>query len=61
MLFFKMVGFFFLLVFNDTEIFQVQHEQNKGKCGPCGDDYSIPQPRPNENGGKYGTGLIVKQ
>lgn len=39
---------------------QVQHDQNQGKCGLCGDDYSMSQPRPNENGGRYGTGIIVK-
>lgn len=38
---------------------QVQ-QQNKGRCGPCGDDYRDPQPRANENGGLYGTGTIVK-
>ncbi|CAL1678311.1 unnamed protein product [Lasius platythorax] len=35
-------------------------KSNGGKCGLCGDDYKMPQPRPNENGGKYGTGTIVK-
>ncbi|XP_039312890.1 uncharacterized protein LOC105197030 [Solenopsis invicta] len=34
--------------------------KNGGKCGLCGDDYTMPQPRPNENGGTYGTGTIVK-
>ncbi|XP_034936365.1 uncharacterized protein [Chelonus insularis] len=33
---------------------------NKGKCGVCGDNYSNKQPRSNENGGRYGTGTIVK-
>lgn len=26
----------------------------------CGDDYSLSQPRPNEIGGKFGQGVIVK-
>lgn len=34
--------------------------QNGGKCGLCGDDYSLSQPRPNEIGGKFGQGVIVK-
>ncbi|XP_043285754.1 uncharacterized protein [Venturia canescens] len=36
------------------------HKQNKGKCGECGDNWVLPRPRPNENGGKYGRGVIVK-
>lgn len=35
--------------------------KNGGKCGECGDDYSSPRPRPNENGGVYGTGIIVQK
>ena len=34
-------------------------EANDGKCGVCGDDYNDPQPRANENGGKYGQGVIA--
>ncbi|KAH8417173.1 hypothetical protein KR222_005894 [Zaprionus bogoriensis] len=34
--------------------------QNGGKCGLCGDDYSLSQPRPNELGGSFGQGVIVK-
>ncbi|XP_015171788.1 PREDICTED: uncharacterized protein LOC107064049 isoform X2 [Polistes dominula] len=41
--------------------FQIQYQQNNGHCGECGDDWSLPRPRPNENGGIYGTGLIVKE
>lgn len=33
---------------------------NDGKCGLCGDDYSLPRPRPNELGGRYGQGTIVQ-
>lgn len=38
---------------------QVQYQINGGKCGPCGDDWRDPVPRGNENGGKYGNGIIV--
>ncbi|XP_017883005.2 uncharacterized protein LOC108626699 [Ceratina calcarata] len=34
---------------------------NKGKCGVCGDNYAMPRPRPNENGGIYGNSTIVKK
>ncbi|XP_030374183.1 uncharacterized protein LOC115623782 [Scaptodrosophila lebanonensis] len=34
--------------------------ENGGRCGLCGDDFSLAQPRPNELGGKYGQGVIVK-
>ncbi|XP_076637607.1 uncharacterized protein LOC143349881 [Colletes latitarsis] len=51
--------------YNDNELFcggmNVQFEQNGGKCGECGDNYVLPRPRPNENGGIYGTGLIVRR
>jgi hypothetical protein len=39
--------------------FQTQWDQNGGKCGECGDNYALKRPRPNENGGTYGTGIIV--
>ncbi|KAK0095715.1 hypothetical protein PV326_007588 [Microctonus aethiopoides] len=39
----------------------VQHSKNGGKCGVCGDNYALKQPRPYENGGLYGTGTIVKE
>jgi len=35
--------------------------KNEGKCEECGDDYSLLRPRPNENGGIYGTGIIVQK
>lgn len=41
--------------------FQVQFEQNDGKCGICGDDYGQARPRDNEHGGKYGLGIIARQ
>ncbi|KAH8344332.1 hypothetical protein KR084_009900 [Drosophila pseudotakahashii] len=34
--------------------------ENGGNCGLCGDDWSLDQPRPNELGGKYGSGVIVE-
>ncbi|XP_065561377.1 uncharacterized protein LOC136027884 isoform X2 [Artemia franciscana] len=50
--------------FNDHEIycggFSRQHSKNRGKCGPCGDAWDLPVPRPNEGGGKYGTGTVVR-
>ncbi|KAK0078728.1 hypothetical protein PV325_002155 [Microctonus aethiopoides] len=41
--------------------YTVQHSKNGGKCGVCGDNYALKQPRPYENGGLYGTGEIVKE
>lgn len=41
--------------------FGVMWGKNGGKCGLCGDDYSIATPRPNELGGIYGQGTIVKR
>ena len=38
----------------------VQFKKNDGKCGVCGDDWSLERPRENENGGKYGTGTISR-
>ncbi|KAH8250319.1 hypothetical protein KR026_010692 [Drosophila bipectinata] len=34
--------------------------ENDGQCGLCGDDWSLEQPRPNELGGTYGSGVIVQ-
>ncbi|XP_055905417.1 uncharacterized protein LOC129940915 [Eupeodes corollae] len=31
-----------------------------GKCGICGDSYGEATPRPHENGGKFGQGIIVE-
>ncbi|XP_018372860.1 PREDICTED: uncharacterized protein LOC108767449 [Trachymyrmex cornetzi] len=39
----------------------IQHGTNGGKCGECGDNYALSRPRPNENGGIYGTGVIVQK
>ncbi|KAG8199109.1 hypothetical protein JTE90_016246 [Oedothorax gibbosus] len=50
--------------YDDNELFCggifVQSVVNKGKCGVCGDPYNVPQPRPNEAGGKFGLGIIVR-
>lgn len=46
-----LVWFFFYL--------QIQWYVNDGKCGLCGDDYRLEKPRPHENGGDYGSGVIV--
>ncbi|KAF4527215.1 hypothetical protein B566_EDAN006141 [Ephemera danica] len=40
--------------------FQKQWEVYGGKCGECGDEYGLPRPRSNENGGKYGKGIITR-
>lgn len=34
------------------------NDVNQGRCGECGDEWRLPRPRPNEEGGLYGTGLI---
>ncbi|KAK7068510.1 hypothetical protein SK128_018800 [Halocaridina rubra] len=51
--------------YNDHEIYcggySRQWNTNKGKCGPCGDPWDAEQPRENEEGGKYGLGVIVKK
>ncbi|XP_001602093.2 uncharacterized protein LOC100118004 [Nasonia vitripennis] len=41
--------------------YAVQHNENGGNCGPCGDNYVDPVPRNNENGGIYGEGHIVRR
>lgn len=59
------MGFPVAVNYNDNELYCggyfVQVDQNGGKCGECGDDYAQPRPRPNENGGIYGLGVIVKR
>ncbi|CAG7717696.1 unnamed protein product, partial [Allacma fusca] len=40
--------------------FAVQHDQNGGNCGECGDPYQLPRPRDNEIGGLYYRNIIVR-
>jgi hypothetical protein len=51
--------------YDDNELYcggySVQWEQNKGKCGVCGDAYNIESPRPHEAGGDYANGIITKR
>lgn len=51
--------------YNDNELFcggySVQWQRNGGKCGVCGDAWHLPTPRPNEAGGTYGRGIIVRK
>lgn len=30
------------------------------QLGACGDPFDMPPPRPNEYGGKYGQGIVVR-
>ncbi|GIY73092.1 chitin-binding type-4 domain-containing protein [Caerostris darwini] len=50
--------------YNDNELFcggyTVHWQRNGGKCGVCGDSWDMPKPRPNEAGGIYGRGIIVR-
>ncbi|XP_056648507.1 uncharacterized protein LOC130452973 [Diorhabda sublineata] len=41
--------------------FYVQHSLNNGSCGVCGDIYNDEHPQDNENTGKYGQGIVVKE
>lgn len=52
--------YLYLFFHFDVSLRQAHHSLNGGKCGHCGDDYSLPRPRPNELGGTYGQGKIVK-
>lgn len=45
---------------NDNYYFVVHWQQNKGKCGVCGDAYHLSQPRPHEAGGEFAKGIIVR-
>ncbi|CAN7940817.1 unnamed protein product [Ixodes hexagonus] len=51
--------------YNDNELFcggySVQWVRNNGRCGVCGDPWSMPNPRSNEAGGKYAKGIIVRR
>ncbi|XP_068209369.1 uncharacterized protein [Palaemon carinicauda] len=49
--------------YGDNELFcggrEKLHYSNGGRCGVCGDDWSLPQPRPHERGGQFGQGVIT--
>ncbi|KAH8379369.1 hypothetical protein KR009_004444, partial [Drosophila setifemur] len=51
--------------YNDHELycggFTRQWRRNGGKCGECGDAWDMPEPRPHENGGQWGQGVIVRR
>ena len=51
--------------YNDHESycggFSRQWQQNKGRCGVCGDPWDQPRPRDNEGGGTYGNGVITRK
>lgn len=50
--------------YNDNELFcgGFAHQVSLGgKCGVCGDPWDAKEPRPNEYGGKYGLGVIVRK
>jgi len=51
--------------YNDNELycggFSVQWQQNEGKCGVCGDAFNLPKPRPHEDGGRYGNGIVGRR
>ncbi|XP_076312344.1 uncharacterized protein LOC143225963 [Tachypleus tridentatus] len=50
--------------YNDNQLFcggfWHQWGLNGGKCGICGDPWDEPEPRANEDGGKYGNGIIAR-
>ncbi|XP_027204252.2 uncharacterized protein LOC113797978 [Dermatophagoides pteronyssinus] len=50
--------------YNDNELFcgglTTMWQKNNGKCGICGDSYSLKQPRPYESGGIYAKNVIVR-
>lgn len=43
----------FSVITINSPLWQVQYVKNNGSCGPCGDDFSLPTPRPHETGGIY--------
>jgi len=51
--------------YNDHELYcggySRQWRTNEGKCGICGDPWDTKQPRPNEAGGMFGNGIIVRK
>lgn len=50
--------------YNDHELYCggfTRQQQNGGKCGECGDAWDLPMPRPNEYGGRWGQGVVVRK
>ncbi|XP_067013072.1 uncharacterized protein [Anabrus simplex] len=51
--------------YDDNELFcggyAVQHQQNQGRCGLCGDPWNEREPRKHEAGGMYGKGIIGRR
>lgn len=50
--------------YNDHELYCggfTRQQRNGGKCGECGDAWDLPQPRPNEYGGRWGQGVVVRK
>ncbi|XP_042861748.1 uncharacterized protein LOC122246958 [Penaeus japonicus] len=56
-------GFNVAADYNDNELFcggrGVQHWMNGGRCGVCGDNWALAEPRPHERGGRFGRGVIT--
>ena len=41
-------------------LLQLQYNDiNQGRCGECGDEWSLPRPRDNDEGGLYGNNIIA--
>ncbi|XP_023029101.1 uncharacterized protein [Leptinotarsa decemlineata] len=57
-------GFHTPINYNDNELFcggfAVQWQQNKGKCGVCGDPHHVEDPRPHEAGGQFAKGVTSR-
>ncbi|KAJ9589727.1 hypothetical protein L9F63_017066, partial [Diploptera punctata] len=51
--------------YNDNQLYcggrETQWNTHGGNCGECGDNYGDARPRAHENGGTYGTGLVVEK
>jgi len=57
------VGFDAPIDYDDNALFcggfaKQYDEVNQGRCGECGDEWSLPRPRLHDEGGLYGTGII---
>ncbi|GLG98529.1 Uncharacterized protein GBIM_05171, partial [Gryllus bimaculatus] len=51
--------------YDDNELYcggwSVQHQQNGGRCGVCGDPWNQREPRAHEAGGKFAKGIIGRR